>query len=96
MLDQVSYLYPHSDQPALSNIARDPLGELGRSDRTGAGKTTLCLALNGVVPQFYGGGSSGARPWPGSIPSITRSAGSPGDVAVVFEDPRRPDHGDVG
>lgn len=56
-LDDVSYMYPRSQHPVLSNISLQIYrGEfLGFIGPTGAGKTTLCLSLNGVVPQFFGG-----------------------------------------
>lgn len=56
-IEKVSYLYPRSTQPVLSEITLDiQKGEFfGLIGPTGAGKTTLCLALNGIVPQFYGG-----------------------------------------
>ena len=89
VLDRVSYLYPHSDRPALSNISLEiRRGEfLGLIGPTGAGKTTLCLALNGVVPQFYGGRFFGRATVAGldSLDHpISRLARH---VAVVFEDP---------
>ncbi|MGQ9492466.1 MAG: ABC transporter ATP-binding protein [Anaerolineae bacterium] len=57
ILDKVSYLYPRSQKPVLYNISLEICrGEfLGLIGPTGAGKTTLCLTLNGIVPQFYGG-----------------------------------------
>ena len=57
VLDQVSYIYPRSPEPVLRDISLEIReGEfLGLIGPTGAGKTTLCLALNGIVPQFYGG-----------------------------------------
>jgi len=56
-LDQVSYMYPRSPEPVLRDISLEIReGEfLGLIGPTGAGKTTLCLTLNGIVPQFYGG-----------------------------------------
>ena len=56
-LDQVSYMYPRSEEPVLTDVCLEiRKGEfLGIIGPTGAGKTTLCLALNGIVPQFYGG-----------------------------------------
>lgn len=55
--DKVSYSYPRSSGFALSNINLEiRKGEfLGIIGPTGAGKTTFCLALNGIVPQFFGG-----------------------------------------
>nr|MBC7244483.1 ATP-binding cassette domain-containing protein [Chloroflexota bacterium] len=57
VLDKVSYLYPRSQRLALYDISLEIYrGEfLGLIGPTGAGKTTLCLTLNGIVPQFYGG-----------------------------------------
>ena len=53
----VSYQYPRVRSLALHDISLDiqPGEFLGLIGPTGAGKTTLCLALNGIVPQFYGG-----------------------------------------
>ncbi len=51
------YIYPESSNLVLKNISLAiHRGEfLGIIGPTGAGKTTLCLTLNGIVPQFYGG-----------------------------------------
>jgi energy-coupling factor transporter ATP-binding protein EcfA2 len=56
-LKDVSYMYPRSPEPVLKDICLDiHKGEfLGLIGPTGAGKTTLCLTLNGIVPQFYQG-----------------------------------------
>lgn len=56
-LENVSYQYPRSPNPVLSEINLSiERGEFfGLIGPTGAGKTTLCCALNGIVPQFYGG-----------------------------------------
>jgi len=56
-LEKVSYKYPRSTDFVLKNIELTiQKGEfLGVIGPTGAGKTTLCLTLNGIVPQFYGG-----------------------------------------
>ncbi len=57
IIKDVSYKYPRSVDFVLSNVNLEVFqGEfLGLIGSTGAGKTTLCLALNGIVPQFYGG-----------------------------------------
>jgi energy-coupling factor transporter ATP-binding protein EcfA2 len=56
-IENLSYQYPRSPGLVLRDInlsihAGEFLGVIGP---TGAGKTTLCLSLNGIVPQFYGG-----------------------------------------
>jgi energy-coupling factor transport system ATP-binding protein len=50
-------MYPRSPEPVLKDISLDIFkGEfLGLIGPTGAGKTTLSLTLNGIVPQFYQG-----------------------------------------
>ncbi len=57
VLKDVSYKYPRSTDFVLSNVNLEiHKGEfLGLIGPTGAGKSTLCMALNGIVPQFYGG-----------------------------------------
>lgn len=56
-VDNLSYQYPRAPGLALRDINLTlRKGEfLGIIGPTGAGKTTFCLALNGIVPQFYGG-----------------------------------------
>ncbi|HNT76756.1 MAG TPA: energy-coupling factor transporter ATPase [Anaerolineae bacterium] len=88
-LKQASYAYPHTDRFALKDISLDiHQGEfLGLIGPTGAGKTTFCLALNGIVPQFYGGRFFGHVTVAGldtldhPISALARHVG------VVFEDP---------
>ena len=61
VLKDVSYKYPQSANFALINInLKINKGEFfGLIGPTGAGKSTLCLGFNGIVPQFYGGDSLG-------------------------------------
>jgi len=87
--DDVSYLYPRSQKPVLKHISFEvKQGEfLGLIGPTGAGKSTLCLAFNGIVPQFYGGRFFGEAKIAGldtvdhSIRELSRHIGA------VFEDP---------
>ncbi len=89
VFDDVSYLYPRSKQPALQQVNFEIYqGEfLGLIGPTGAGKSTFCLALNGIVPQFYGGRFFGAIKVAGldtvdhPISLLSRHVGT------VFEDP---------
>ncbi len=88
-LDRVSYRYPNAEDFALRDLSLTVRrGEfLGVVGPTGAGKTTLCLALNGIVPQFYGGRFFGHLRVAGldtlDYP-ISRLARH---VSLVFEDP---------
>jgi energy-coupling factor transport system ATP-binding protein len=57
VFDNVSYIYPQATEPALHDLTLTlRRGEfVGLIGPTGAGKSTLCQTLNGVVPQFHGG-----------------------------------------
>jgi len=88
-IENLSYQYPRSPGFVLRDINLSiRKGEfLGIIGPTGAGKTTLCQALNGIVPQFYGGrffghvtvGGLDTLEFPISILAQR--------VAVVFQDP---------
>lgn len=88
-LDKVSYVYLRAHDFTLKDITLDIYrGEfLGLIGPTGAGKTTLCLTLNGVVPQFFGGRFFGHVTVAGldtldhPISTMARHVGA------VFEDP---------
>lgn len=87
--EQVSYLYPQSKGPVLQDLTLEiQRGEfLGLIGPTGAGKSTFCLCLNGLVPQFYGGRFFGRITVAGldtlehPISALARHVGA------VFEDP---------
>lgn len=88
-IENLSYQYPRAPHLVLRDINLSiRKGEfLGITGPTGAGKTTLCLALNGIVPQFYGGHFfghvtvSGLDTLETPIHRLTRH------VAMVFQDP---------
>ena len=88
-LECVSYMYPRSERAALLNVSLTiPRGQvLGIVGPTGSGKTTLCLALNGIVPQFYGGRFFGRITVAGldtvSCPIHEQAR----RVGIVFQDP---------
>ncbi|ACB50880.1 ATP-binding protein of ABC transporter [Crocosphaera subtropica ATCC 51142] len=88
-LDKVSYFYPNSKQPVLRDISLEIYeGEfLGLIGPTGAGKTTLCLTLNGIVPQFYGGRFFGYVTVAGLDTLKHPVSHLAGYVGAVFEDP---------
>ncbi len=89
VVENLSYMYPRSKKPVLQDISMEVYkGEfLGLIGPTGAGKTTLCLSFNGIVPQFYGGRFFGSVTVAGldtldnPINQLARHVGA------VFEDP---------
>ena len=89
ILDKVSYIYPNSKETVLKDISLTiNKGEfLGVIGATGAGKTTLCLALTGIVPQFYGGRFFGKIAIAG-LDSLEHPVSELARyVGIVFEDP---------
>nr|WP_271254273.1 energy-coupling factor transporter ATPase [Pseudanabaena sp. Chao 1811] len=89
VLDKVSYIYPNSKETVLKDISLTiNKGEfLGVIGATGAGKTTLCLALTGIVPQFYGGRFFGKIAIAG-LDSLEHPVSELArHVGIVFEDP---------
>ncbi|MCX7670242.1 MAG: energy-coupling factor transporter ATPase [Anaerolineae bacterium] len=82
-------MYPRSPEPVLRDISLEIFrGEfLVIIGPTGAGKSTLCLTLNGIVPQFFGGRFFGRALVAGldtlehPISHLARHVGA------VFEDP---------
>ncbi len=88
-LDTVSYIYPRAEKPALHDITLDiGRGEfLGLIGPTGAGKTTLCLSLSGIVPQFYGGRFFGRITVAGLDTLEHPVSRLARHVGAVFEDP---------
>jgi len=57
IMENVTYKYPNSERPAIQDIClRVKKGEFVLiTGPAGAGKTTLCRCLNGLVPHFYRG-----------------------------------------
>ncbi len=88
-LKDVSYKYPRSEEFVLANVNLEiNKGEfLGIIGPTGAGKSTLCLALNGIVPQFYGGRFFGRVETAGFDTLEHPISSLATHVGQVFEDP---------
>jgi energy-coupling factor transporter ATP-binding protein EcfA2 len=88
-LDNVSYIYPRAEKPALHDVTLTVgKGEfLGLIGPTGAGKTTLCLSLSGIVPQFYGGRFFGHITVAGMDTLEHPVSHLARHVGAVFEDP---------
>ncbi len=89
VLKEVSYQYPRSAGYALKDVDLSiQRGEfLAVIGATGAGKTTLCLALNGVVPQFFGGRFFGSVEVEGEDTLVAPTSRLAVYVGEVFEDP---------
>ncbi|GFN22887.1 MAG: ATP-binding cassette domain-containing protein [Thermoanaerobacteraceae bacterium] len=84
-----TFYYGESQVPALAGlnlVVRQ--GEfLGVTGPTGAGKTTLALALNGVIPHFQGGRWSGRVVVAGLDTSETPCSRLARVIGSVFQDP---------
>jgi energy-coupling factor transport system ATP-binding protein len=89
-LNNVSYTYPHTVQPALHRITLSL--EKGRcimvTGPSGAGKTSLCLAASGILHHEYGGKKEGSvvidNKDVAQYHSLSELAQN---VGVVFDDP---------
>jgi len=88
-LKNVSYRYPGSSEYALKNVnLKIKEGEVVLiTGPSGAGKTTLCSILNGLVPHHYGGELEGDA----IVNGINVAEASIGELAFVagllFQDP---------
>jgi energy-coupling factor transporter ATP-binding protein EcfA2 len=94
-LEGVAFRYPQSEAFALRDVslAVDEGEVVGVAGPTGAGKTTLCLTLTGLIPHVTGGDLTGSIALGGMHTSTTPLAQlmSPGDsnravVAMTFQD----------
>ncbi|WP_299955860.1 ABC transporter ATP-binding protein [uncultured Modestobacter sp.] len=84
-VDDLTFHYPASDLPALDGVTFqvDHGQVVGLVGPPGSGKTTLCLALAGLVPGVTGGRLSGR------VELTAEDDATDGDapVGIVFEDP---------
>ncbi|HEY2652732.1 MAG TPA: ATP-binding cassette domain-containing protein [Solirubrobacteraceae bacterium] len=87
--EQVSYRYPGSDRPALSDVTLEVApGELVVvAGGSGSGKSTLLRAACGLVPHFHGGVFTGRA----AVGGMDTHDHGPGELAAVvgtlFQDP---------
>lgn len=88
-VDNYSFTYAGSDRPTLRNIDLEVKeGEfvlvVGLS---GSGKSTMCRALNGLIPNFYGGEISGRVTIDGQDTRSVKTDKLSGTIGMVFQDP---------
>jgi len=88
-VDNVSYTYYGESRPALNNVTlKVKPGELLLvTGPAGAGKTTLCSCLNGLIPHFYRGTMEGKVAVRGLETSVYGTATLSQKVGILFQDP---------
>jgi len=88
-VDHLTYRYPGSALPALQDVSLEVReGEcLLLTGETGAGKTTLICALNGLIPQVLGGRREGQVEVEGVDPASLPVRELAQRVGTVFQNP---------
>ncbi|MEI8172411.1 MAG: energy-coupling factor transporter ATPase [Deltaproteobacteria bacterium] len=86
--EDVSYTYHNGDIPALQHISGDIKDGsfVVMMGHGGAGKSSLCFAVNGLIPRFYRGKYSGRLTVGGRDVSQTSIADLAKTVGLVFQD----------
>jgi energy-coupling factor transport system ATP-binding protein len=84
-----TYTYPATSEPALRDINLDvPEGQfLGIAGANLSGKSTLCYALSGFIPDFYNGTVKGEITVAGRDLCKTPLAELAGEIGLVFANP---------
>lgn len=87
--ENVSFNYENSKRKVLKNINLDiKEGDfVVITGPTGAGKTTLCEMMNGIIPNFVKGNLTGSVTVDGMDPTKTQVATMAQTVGLVFQDP---------
>lgn len=88
-VEDLTFTYPSASTPALNNVSfRVRPGEfVGITGPTGAGKSTLCQCLNGLIPHHTGGELSGVVAVCGMDAPTFSPAQLARVVGSVFQDP---------
>ncbi len=88
-IKNLTYSYPDSRKPALSKVNLDvkPGEFVLIAGLTGSGKSTLCRAINGLIPNFYGGKILGSVSVMGISTLNTKVGELCRHVGFVFQDP---------
>ena len=87
-IEDLSFTYPKQNHPALRNLS----GSIDQGQwtvlmgREGAGKSTLCLALNGLIPHFFRGRYQGRVMVGGRDPARTKVSEMARRVGLVLQD----------
>ena len=87
--EDVSFNYENSKRKVLKNINLDiKEGDfVVITGPTGAGKTTLCEMMNGIIPNFVKGNLTGSITVDGKNPTKEQVATMAQTVGLVFQDP---------
>lgn len=90
-IEDFSYSYPASSRPALSDLdVRIEAGQfVALIGANNSGKSTLCSALSGAVPQLYHGKADGRIRVCGNDAAETPLAELSESVALVMQNPER-------
>ena len=87
-IEDLSFTYPKQNHPALRNLSGSI--DQGRwtvlMGREGAGKSTLCFALNGLIPHFFRGNYQGRVRIGGRDPARTKVSEMARRVGLVLQD----------
>lgn len=88
-IEDLSYTYPNAQDCALDKISLNiEEGEFVLiSGATGAGKTTLCRCMLGLIPHFFGGLMSGEVVVLGNNTRDTQPSRLAAKVGLVFQNP---------
>jgi len=88
-VENVSYTYRGEKRPALKNVTLQvkPGELLLVTGPAGAGKTTLCSCLNGLIPHFYTGTLEGKVSVRGLDTRLNGPAVLSGKAGMLFQDP---------
>jgi len=90
-VEQLSYTYPGSPQPALRGLSLTvEAGEmLLLTGPSGGGKSTLARAIAGLIPRFYGGRLAGEIAVNGANLLTLPRRSLHREVGMVFQDPEK-------